>query len=67
MDGSPVPTPPAAAFGMEYDDAMALRLFGRAKCGNGAGPFGYTTDIFIDTAVAICDMSKQREYATQVV
>ena len=51
---------------MDYDDATTLRLFGQAKRGKGAGPFGDTTDIFIDTTMAICGISKRRKYATQV-
>ena len=51
---------------MEYDDATALRLFGRSKRGKVAGPFGDTTNIFIDTAVAVCGISKRRKFATQV-
>ena len=64
--GNPIHPPPVADFGTEYDDKNALRLFGRAKRGKGAGPFGDTTDIFIDTAMAICGTSKRRKYATQV-
>ena len=35
-EGTPIHPPPVADFGMEYDDATALRLFGRAKRGKGA-------------------------------
>ena len=65
-DGTPILPPPVAEFGMDYDNAIALCLFVRAKRGKGAGPLGDTTDIFIDTAMYVCGISKRRKYATQV-
>ena len=64
--GRDITPPPIEAYTMDYGDPRALQIFGRMKRGKGTGPFTDTTNLIIDTAMALCSWSKKRKYSSEV-